>query len=101
MYKQWAPTIRNIILLWRRSPPEFAKTTAPVAVAFDLQARKLLQNKCVFAFYLAYSLQIGKFVDAWCRCEATLMSGTSGFYREGLPLARGAATLGWRPIFTC
>ncbi|KAG8339901.1 hypothetical protein TRVL_09268 [Trypanosoma vivax] len=33
MCKQWAPPPRNIILLWHRSPPEFAKTTVPVAVS--------------------------------------------------------------------
>ncbi|KAG8338997.1 hypothetical protein TRVL_10176 [Trypanosoma vivax] len=45
--------------------------------------------------------QIGKFVDVWCRREAAFMSGTSRFYREGLPRARGAETLCRQLIFAC
>ncbi|KAG8339855.1 hypothetical protein TRVL_09318 [Trypanosoma vivax] len=49
MYKQWAPPLRDAILLWRRSPPEFAKTTAPVAVSS--RAKTVLNEVPFVRFY--------------------------------------------------
>ncbi|KAG8339733.1 hypothetical protein TRVL_09438 [Trypanosoma vivax] len=102
MCKQWVPPLRDAILLWRRSPPEFAKTTASVAVSSHA---KTVPNEVPFVCFCLLPCLFSSNREVR-GCLVPMRSDVDERHfallqRKAAPRVLGAATLCRQLIFAC